>query len=102
MYKGNKPQDDYELIGEIIANKKSWEVYKKDNDNWINYKIIAIGKARGKANYWMSFSEESKSLKRSNDSKILSQEKTALFESFCRLIKLDPKVQIKKMEEYSK
>ena len=32
-------------------------MYRRDLDGWINYKLVALGRAKRKANYWISFSK---------------------------------------------
>ena len=57
MYKGKKPRTSgWEQIG-MIENDRQWRVFVKENveSGWMTVKVAAIGRAQGKANYWLGW-----------------------------------------------
>lgn len=58
-FRGNLPQPDegWEQIGRCMdADRVEWLVFSRPQDHtpdWMTYKIVANGRARNKANYWM-------------------------------------------------
>ena len=57
MYKGRKPRTDgWEQIG-TIENDNQWQVFvkQKADTEWLSVKVVAAGRAQGKANYWLGW-----------------------------------------------
>ena len=59
MYAGNLPQADegWNQIGKCWdSDEVEWLVFSKAQEHtpdWLTYKIVANGRARNKANYWL-------------------------------------------------
>ena len=57
MYSGASPRTEgWEYIGDIEQDG-CWRMFVKENaDNgWASVKVVADGRARGKANYWLGW-----------------------------------------------
>jgi len=57
MYKGKKPRTDgWEQIGEIEQDVR-WRLFvrQKADTEWLTVKVAAVGRASGKANYWLGW-----------------------------------------------
>lgn len=57
MYKGKKPRTDgWEHIGDIEQDVR-WRMFVKENadSGWASVKVVAAGRAQGKANYWLGW-----------------------------------------------
>jgi hypothetical protein len=57
MYKGKKPRTDgWEHIGDIEQDGR-WLVFVRQNADidWLTAKVVADGRAQGKANYWLGW-----------------------------------------------
>ncbi len=56
-YTGKKPRTDgWQQIG-VIENDGQWWMFVKENaeNGWASVKVVADGRARGKANYWLGW-----------------------------------------------
>lgn len=56
-YKGKKPRTEgWEQIA-AIEDEVRWLVFVKDNPDseWMTVKVVADGRAQGKANYWLGW-----------------------------------------------
>ena len=57
MYRGRKPRTEgWEHIGDIEQDVY-WRMFVKENadSEWASVKVVAAGRARGKANYWLGW-----------------------------------------------
>jgi hypothetical protein len=56
-YLGNKPKtDDWNFLGSVEADG-NWFVYVRPDPSseWTSVKVVADGRAQGKANYWLGW-----------------------------------------------
>ncbi len=57
MYKGKRPRTEgWGQIGEI-ENDGQWRLFvrQKAETEWVTVKVAAVGRAQGKANYWLGW-----------------------------------------------
>ena len=57
MYKGRTPRTDgWEQIG-VIENDGQWLMFVKESadSQWTSVKVVAVGRAQSKANYWLGW-----------------------------------------------
>lgn len=56
-YRGHKPKtDDWDFLGPIETDGR-WLVYARPDpsNEWTSVKVVADGRAQGKANYWLGW-----------------------------------------------
>lgn len=78
MYKGKKPRTEgWEQISEVEQDVR-WLVFvrQKDDTDWLTVKIVAAGRARGKANYWIGWN--GKRFSQQTDTFLLMQQRPEL------------------------
>lgn len=81
MYKGNHPSaaDGWADAGRFEDNDGLvwviWTQPQRVSKDWMNYKVVADGRAKSKANYWFAFNSEQRRVAFSRDYGLLQQHK---------------------------
>ena len=82
MYAGRIPDKQWSQIGTATDNGLEWCVYSKGQDHseeWLTYKIVANGRARGKANYWLARNTRTGRIGFARDYAIMQMDRPNLF-----------------------
>ena len=86
LFGGKHPKtEDYLVIGKIGVFKNiEWIFYnrifnKKENTNWINFKLVGDGYLNSKTNFWMAYNYEEKRLSNTRDSFYLKEKYSDLY-----------------------
>jgi len=82
MYAGRIPDEQWNQIGQCDDEGVEWRVYSKaqdHSDDWMTYKIVANGRAQGKANYWLARNNKTAQIGFARDYFLMSNSRPNLF-----------------------
>ena len=82
MYAGRTPDEQWNQIGTATDHGLEWRVYSKAQDHsndWLTYKIVANGRASGKANYWLARNNKTGRIGFARDYYLLQTSRPELF-----------------------
>ncbi len=83
-YLGRVPayEDGWRLVRSFEYEKQQWNLFKKPQahtDDWSTYKLVANGRAKRKANYWLVKNHKTGAIGFANDFVFLQQYRPELY-----------------------
>lgn len=82
MYAGRIPDEQWSQVGQCSDDGVEWRVFSKPQDHsdeWLTYKIVANGRASGKANYWLARNNRTGQIGFARDYAIMQMNRPNLF-----------------------
>lgn len=81
---GNAPlsRSAYNLIAKVPYESRTWELWERQatHDDWRNFKLVCVGRAPKKANYWVGWCKSKNSFGEKRDTAALAEYRPLLLE----------------------
>lgn len=84
MYGGRVPDEaeGWRLKAELKDGEQKWRLFEKPqahSDDWVTYKVVAVGRVERKANYWMVKNTKTGQCAYPADMELMKQHRANLF-----------------------
>lgn len=92
MYAGNIPTEGgWEQVSKYNDHfGTEWLIFRRKqshSEDWVNYKVVANGRTRNKANYWFTYNHASNRIGFSRDYMLMRENRPELYEHLEKMLR---------------